>query len=43
MGGMENKVHLITAEGVEDWPEMSKTEVARRLVERADAFLKDAG
>jgi phosphopantothenoylcysteine synthetase/decarboxylase len=32
-------VHLITADGVEDWPETSKTEVARRLVERIDQQL----
>ncbi len=34
MGGHRNRVHLITADGVEDWPEMSKDEVASRLVER---------
>ncbi len=34
MGGHRNQVHLITAEGVEDWPEGSKEEVARRLVAR---------
>jgi phosphopantothenoylcysteine synthetase/decarboxylase len=34
MGGERNRVHLITSEGVEDWPEASKEEVARRLVER---------
>ena len=33
MGGDRNRVHLITATGVEDWPEASKSEVARRLVE----------
>jgi phosphopantothenoylcysteine decarboxylase / phosphopantothenate---cysteine ligase len=33
MGGDRNRVHLITATGVEDWPEASKDEVARRLVE----------
>jgi phosphopantothenoylcysteine decarboxylase/phosphopantothenate--cysteine ligase len=32
MGGHRNRVHLITADGVEDWPETSKEEVARRLV-----------
>ena len=35
MGGNRNAVHLITASGVESWPEMSKDDVARRLVERA--------
>ena len=39
MGGSRNRVHLITAEGVEDWPEASKGEVARRLVERIAAAL----
>jgi phosphopantothenoylcysteine synthetase/decarboxylase len=34
MGGHRNRVHLITADGVEDWPEASKEEVARRLVAR---------
>jgi len=27
-------VHLITADGVEDWPEGSKEEVALHLIER---------
>jgi phosphopantothenoylcysteine decarboxylase/phosphopantothenate--cysteine ligase len=35
MGGDRNTVHLITAEGVESWPDMAKGDVARRLVERA--------
>ncbi|WP_137699719.1 bifunctional phosphopantothenoylcysteine decarboxylase/phosphopantothenate--cysteine ligase CoaBC [Marimonas lutisalis] len=34
MGGAENAVHLITEEGVEDWPRMGKDEVARRLAAR---------
>jgi phosphopantothenoylcysteine decarboxylase/phosphopantothenate--cysteine ligase len=39
MGGKRNRVHLITAEGVEDWPETSKEEVARHLISRvADAL-----
>jgi phosphopantothenoylcysteine synthetase/decarboxylase len=39
MGGHRNRVHLITADGVEDWPEESKGDVARRLVARvADAL-----
>jgi phosphopantothenoylcysteine decarboxylase/phosphopantothenate--cysteine ligase len=32
MGGHRNRVHLVTADGVEDWPETAKSEVARRLV-----------
>jgi phosphopantothenoylcysteine decarboxylase/phosphopantothenate--cysteine ligase len=34
MGGHRNRVHLITADGVEDWPETSKAEVAQRLIAR---------
>ena len=34
MGGHRNRVHLITGDGVEDWPETSKEEVARHLIER---------
>jgi phosphopantothenoylcysteine synthetase/decarboxylase len=34
MGGHRNRVHLVTSDGVEDWPEASKEEVARRLVAR---------
>jgi phosphopantothenoylcysteine decarboxylase/phosphopantothenate--cysteine ligase len=34
MGGHRNRVHLVAADGVEDWPEASKEEVARRLIER---------
>ena len=39
MGGDRNHVHLITAEGVESWPELDKTQVAHRLVARAAAWL----
>ncbi len=38
-GGARNTVHLISAEGAEPWPEMSKEEVARRLAGRVAAFL----
>ena len=34
MGGTENAVHLITAEGREDWPRMSKEAVAEKLAQR---------
>jgi phosphopantothenoylcysteine decarboxylase/phosphopantothenate--cysteine ligase len=34
MGGCRNRVHLITPEGIEDWPETSKDEVARSLIAR---------
>jgi len=33
-GGDANVIHLIDADGVEDWPKMSKEEVARRLAQR---------
>ena len=35
MGGDRTQVHLITAAGVEDWPSMSKDEMAARLLARA--------
>jgi phosphopantothenoylcysteine synthetase/decarboxylase len=34
MGGTRNRVHLITGDGVEDWPEADKDAVARQLVAR---------
>jgi phosphopantothenoylcysteine decarboxylase/phosphopantothenate--cysteine ligase len=42
MGGEENAVHLITADGVEDWPRLAKHEVARRLALRIAAALEQA-
>jgi phosphopantothenoylcysteine decarboxylase/phosphopantothenate--cysteine ligase len=39
MGGERNRIHLVSAEGVEDWPEESKDWVARRLIERVSAEL----
>jgi phosphopantothenoylcysteine decarboxylase/phosphopantothenate--cysteine ligase len=43
LGGAENAVHLVTADGVENWPAMAKTEVARRLVARVAAALAPVG
>jgi phosphopantothenoylcysteine decarboxylase/phosphopantothenate--cysteine ligase len=40
MGGRRNRVHLVTRNGVEDWPEMTKDEVARRLIERVSKELQ---
>jgi phosphopantothenoylcysteine decarboxylase/phosphopantothenate--cysteine ligase len=39
-GGDGNTVQLVTADGVEDWPTMSKDEVARRLMQRAAEHLQ---
>lgn len=39
MGGDRNSVHLLSAAGVESWPDMSKDQVAQRLMERAAADL----
>ncbi|NIX75720.1 bifunctional phosphopantothenoylcysteine decarboxylase/phosphopantothenate--cysteine ligase CoaBC [Microvirga terricola] len=33
MGGDQNTVHLVSAAGVETWPTLAKTDVARKLVE----------
>ena len=35
MGGDATQVHIVTASGVEDWPAMSKDEMAARLLARA--------
>lgn len=37
MGGHRNEVHLVTAKGVEDWPEASKEEVAQKLISHMTA------
>jgi len=37
MGSDHNRVHLLTANGAEAWPELTKAEVARRLVDRIAA------
>jgi phosphopantothenoylcysteine decarboxylase/phosphopantothenate--cysteine ligase len=42
MGGDRNAVHLITAAGVESWPDQSKDEVARALVDRIATALGKA-
>ncbi len=42
-GGERNTVHLVTREGVEDWPTQSKEAVAGALVRRIAETLKGAG
>jgi phosphopantothenoylcysteine decarboxylase / phosphopantothenate---cysteine ligase len=42
MGGDSNTINLVTAAGVESWPPQSKDDVARQLIERIAAALKDA-
>ena len=34
MGGDDTQIHLVTAQGVEDWPPLSKDETAARLLAR---------
>ena len=41
MGGERNTVHIIDAAGEEHWPDLPKTEVARRLAKRVANALKD--
>ena len=41
MGGTDNTVTLITAEGAEPWPKASKTEVARQLADRMARALSE--
>ena len=40
MGGQENRITLISAEGAEDWPRMAKDQVAARLAARIAEALK---
>jgi phosphopantothenoylcysteine decarboxylase/phosphopantothenate--cysteine ligase len=39
MGGDRNHVHLVSRTGVETWPDLAKTEVARALIARAGELL----
>lgn len=39
MGGEYNRIHLVTSQEVENWPEASKSEVASRLVSRIASAL----
>jgi phosphopantothenoylcysteine decarboxylase/phosphopantothenate--cysteine ligase len=41
-GGNSNTVHLVTADGVEDWPRMTKQEVADALAARIADELRPA-
>jgi phosphopantothenoylcysteine decarboxylase/phosphopantothenate--cysteine ligase len=40
LGGTRNCVHLVSENGAEKWPEMSKAEVAARLVERIARYFE---
>lgn len=42
-GGDSNTVHLVTQSSVEDWPRLSKPEVAARLAERIARHFNDPG
>ena len=41
MGGDSNTIHLVTRNGVEDWPPQSKDEVAQALIRRIAATLDE--
>jgi phosphopantothenoylcysteine decarboxylase/phosphopantothenate--cysteine ligase len=41
MGGDVNKVHIVTAQGVEEWPPQTKDAVARALVARIAGTLSE--
>ena len=40
MGGSHNRIHLVTKDGVEDWPEAAKEDVARHLISRISQELE---
>jgi len=42
MGGDRNRIHLVSETGIEDWPDMTKTEVGARLAARIAEKLKGA-
>src|SRR6266851_3380981 len=42
-GGDSNTIHLVEAAGVEDWPALTKQEVAKRLAERIGAHFAARG
>ena len=42
-GGDRNTIHLVDADGVEDWPVMTKREVAVRLADRIATLRTRAG
>lgn len=41
MGASDNAIHIVTAEGVESWPRLPKTEVAARLSRRIAETVKE--
>ena len=43
MAGEANQVHLVTADGTEDWPRLPKTQVATRIAARIAAALGSPG
>ncbi|WP_309086356.1 bifunctional phosphopantothenoylcysteine decarboxylase/phosphopantothenate--cysteine ligase CoaBC [Chelativorans sp.] len=43
MGGDRNRVHLVSADHVEDWPEATKEEVAQRLAAKVAELLVGRG
>jgi phosphopantothenoylcysteine decarboxylase / phosphopantothenate---cysteine ligase len=43
MGSDRNRVHLVSRDGVEDWPEASKEEIAERLAEKVAELLGTKG
>jgi phosphopantothenoylcysteine decarboxylase / phosphopantothenate---cysteine ligase len=42
-GGDSNTIHLVEAGGVEDWPALSKRDVAQRLAQRIGAHFAARG
>ncbi|MCF4167451.1 bifunctional phosphopantothenoylcysteine decarboxylase/phosphopantothenate--cysteine ligase CoaBC [Zavarzinia compransoris] len=41
MGAPDNAIHIVTADGVESWPRLAKTEVATRLAARIAQTVKE--
>ena len=41
MGGDRNAVHIVGAGGVESWPDLDNSDVARRLMDRVASWLAE--
>ena len=42
MGGDDNAIQIVTAQGIESWPSLPKSEVAQKLIEKVAHALSPA-
>lgn len=41
MGGDHNQVHIISSAGIDNWPDMSKADVAKELTQKIEDYFKE--